>query len=85
MFRKSNFHPQVDEYNPQDIPSCNVSQIIKSTYLDVKKFLNILKSKVKMKTENTDLRRRRNFVVVFIQFPVGLGPIICVLYFHFYL
>jgi hypothetical protein len=29
MFRKSSLHPQVDEYNPQDIPSCNVYQIIK--------------------------------------------------------
>jgi hypothetical protein len=28
MFRKLNFQPQVDEYNPQDIPSCNVNQII---------------------------------------------------------
>jgi hypothetical protein len=29
------------------------------------------------------LRRSRNFVIVYIQIPVGLGPIICV--FHFYL
>jgi hypothetical protein len=53
MFRKLSFHPQVDEYNPQDIPSCNVYKIIKNIWM-LKRFLKF-KTKDK-KMENTDDR-----------------------------